>query len=393
VKRIVVSGTPLLVFSGTSDFLRLLLASTDSTYVWTPKLSELHDFKRLVSYLILVFCRHGVAPLLSTVYSLAIGYLVRYIKIPDSKLIIVHPQSIGYTTLFKISKRNKIFASYLVDSSWFCIKSYNHIEGELIPCMRCISDVRSSCKYGCSCMWGNNIQDHYDYTCSLKAGEYGYVVVQSQTQADLFYKSGYRADLIRVIPMISESTIIECMIPSRNNSLEAAEKILNNGAYTYQVIYHANLNSAKGFDYTLAIASLNTNILFVIPTENTTDISRSIPNNVIFLPCTWSTGLRDFCKVASAILVPSLWSVPVESSLLKSMTSGSPVISLKFESYDPSTDLCSINYFFPEELLKTDSIYTLLSNGRLKKPSQSEIIEYSLKAVLRISRIFGAVAN
>jgi len=43
------------------------------------------------------------------------------------------------------------------------------------------------------------------------------------------------------------------------------------------------------------------------------------PDNVHFVATTWNSGLKDAVEASRCVLVPSLWSAPVEGALIKSL--------------------------------------------------------------------------
>ena len=55
------------------------------------------------------------------------------------RMILLHPQNLGYRLALRlIESRRQPCLLYLLDSSFFCIVSYNHLRGENGSCLRCI---------------------------------------------------------------------------------------------------------------------------------------------------------------------------------------------------------------------------------------------------------------
>ena len=63
------------------------------------------------------------------------NFKILFIK--NTKIIIIHPQTIGYDLFFRLLKYNRIFL-YVMDNSFFCVRSYNvHpiLENECLQCI------------------------------------------------------------------------------------------------------------------------------------------------------------------------------------------------------------------------------------------------------------------
>ncbi len=60
------------------------------------------------------------------------------------RLTVFHPQMLGISQVFELMARRgaagRITHLYLLDSFFFCIRSYNHLDHETAPCQRCIGD-------------------------------------------------------------------------------------------------------------------------------------------------------------------------------------------------------------------------------------------------------------
>jgi len=58
---------------------------------------------------------------------------------PDP-LVLIHPQTSDSKELSRSSKKGKKPTwLYLMDSSFFCVRSYNHVPGERKACLRCLT--------------------------------------------------------------------------------------------------------------------------------------------------------------------------------------------------------------------------------------------------------------
>src|ERR1700748_584474 len=63
-------------------------------------------------------------------------------------VVLFHPPLLGLNaTLALIEKRTAAGRTthlYLLDSFFFCLRSYNHLDDEAIACLRCVSDARGA---------------------------------------------------------------------------------------------------------------------------------------------------------------------------------------------------------------------------------------------------------
>ncbi len=52
----------------------------------------------------------------------------------------------------------------------------------------------------------------------------------------------------------------------------------------------------------------------------------SAPRNCSFITCTWESGLREEMAKSRFVIVPSLWSAPIEGALVKSIACAKAVL-------------------------------------------------------------------
>jgi CDP-paratose 2-epimerase len=67
-------------------------------------------------------------------------YLLLFV-IKNKEIIIIHPQTIGWKLTLRLIKRNKI-KWYLIDNSFFCLKSYNY-RSKVGECLDCIDSAEN----------------------------------------------------------------------------------------------------------------------------------------------------------------------------------------------------------------------------------------------------------
>ena len=78
-------------------------------------------------------------------------FYLKVIVIKDSKILLLHPQTIGFKLFFKINKRNKIYY-YIMDNSFFCVRSYNVHPVLGNECLQCFGVQKPQLKCEASAM-------------------------------------------------------------------------------------------------------------------------------------------------------------------------------------------------------------------------------------------------
>ena len=63
---------------------------------------------------------------------------IRMLAMYNNKIILIYPQYFNSYILTVLTRNNDV-ALYVMDNSFFCIKSYNYLDGE--ECMRCVEGV------------------------------------------------------------------------------------------------------------------------------------------------------------------------------------------------------------------------------------------------------------
>ncbi|MDB4625963.1 hypothetical protein OAE01_02025 [Akkermansiaceae bacterium] len=66
-------------------------------------------------------------------------------RINDSEVILIYPQGIGLKNFKKLMINNKVIKIYIMDNSFFCMKSYNYINGECLKCIDNFENYDASC--------------------------------------------------------------------------------------------------------------------------------------------------------------------------------------------------------------------------------------------------------
>lgn len=101
----------------------------------------------------------------------------------------------------------------------------------------------------------------------------------------------------------------------------------------YDVVFHGSSVYAKGIDYFVNLSLNLVEYRFFIPDSKSNVekyLGRKIDSsNMTFKACDWESGLRDIVSNAKLVLVPSLWSAPIEGALVKSILFNGSVAVVK----------------------------------------------------------------
>ena len=228
-------------------------------------------------------------------------------------ILILHPQSIGYKTFMRLVRTNTVYF-YVMDSSFFCMMSYNYNNLNGSECLRCISNPRNS--FSECYFWPKLIRKKVaiNYLEELMLYSKGIVfLAQTHSQEKLLVEHfGDKIDC-RVVGMEPVDL-----------SLADIQSIgLTDITRDYDLVYHGSIHPAKGIIYFLQISLLLPKFKIFIPMSLNaassifSDCMRL--NNVTFQDCTWETGLEDAVRKAKLVVNPSLWSAPIEGAFLKSL--------------------------------------------------------------------------
>lgn len=297
-------------------------------------------------------------------WSLSLLFVLR-----GRKVILLHPQNLGYgLTLRLIASLKSPPLVYLLDSSFFCISSYNHVSGEGRSCIRCIEvgcdELRMrGCKPFPRRDWAA-----IDYVQKLqtlvKAGDVK-IAAQNERQAQL---AKIQFEIAEPPPVIGLWT---------NDWNELFDQKPWNGeksdSYEWDVLFHGHYLDAKGACWTLELANKCPGLKFFFPFERPKNVLAI--DNCTFASCTWETGLKEKMKQARFVIVPSLWSAPIEGALVKSLLCADAVAVVQ----NPT----SFSDELPEEIVlklsaEPEAASKLLNDAVLNKwrPDRSVMIDW-----------------
>ena len=252
----------------------------------------------------------------------------------NAKILIIHPQTVGFYIIFKIAKKNKLYL-YLMDNSFFCIRSYNINPNDNNECLQCIGNPTKAHR---ECTPWPVQHDRDDAIVNLRKlmdlSKDIIFLVQNKLQEKLVKKHFGEVETIVVGLKIIEFK------DGNLNYLEKKEKSSN------KIVYHGATHYAKGVEYFINLAIQTPELEFIIPDAKEVVekyIGKKIDSdNIIFIPCTWETGLKKLVSDAAIVINPSLWSAPIEGALLKSIVFNGAVATVKTQ-YGYESEICE-NY-------------------------------------------------
>lgn len=248
--------------------------------------------------------------------------LLPFIKL--DKLIVYHPQTLGYWFSSYLIKNASSIFYFVLDSSIFCIKSYNHRNN--IVCTHCIDKISPFAD--CNFFPRNNsikrFMQHRE-VINLELHKIEFVV-----QTD-----GYKNIVKSVFGQTARIRLLKMKFPSiKRNNFQSSEK-------KYDFVFHGNNLDAKGSSYALNMAKSFSCNKFFFPFH-----IDSKKKNIVSKPLSWDKGLKQVISKSKISLCPSIWSAPVEGAIIKTMLLKVPV-AIHVNEYSASNTLFPKDSFIP----------------------------------------------
>ena len=229
---------------------------------------------------------------------------------------------IGIGSFLRLVRNNNVFL-YVMDSSFFCMMSYNHNKEEGTECLRCISNPRNSLP-GCYSWPAFHSKKTAVSFLEEFQGFSDRIVFLAQTKSQIrllkkHFGTKTRCHLVGMSPFDLEA---ESMKGSK-----LAPKVRK-----YDIVYHGSTHPAKGVLFFLMY-----HFYYLIRKFSSLfhlGCKQYFPNcerltNVTFFDCTWETGLKEIVGAAGIVVNPSLWSAPIEGAFLKSVAFNGNVAVVK----------------------------------------------------------------
>jgi hypothetical protein len=258
-----------------------------------------------------------------------IFFYLKIFFIKNKKILIIHPQTIGYESFFRLLKYNKVFL-YVMDNSFFCVRSYNvHplLKNECLQCIDKLTPHPECVPCPVSMSQAKNIK-HLKH---LKNNYHNIVFLSQNKNQSTLLKLHFGSSVkVRVIGMDTNETKKE-----KTRQLSSITK--------YDIVFHGKPLIAKGILYFIKLAIILPELTFFVPDtkENIKLVfNGDIPSNIFFKDITWETGLLEEVEHAKLVINPSLWSAPVEGALVKSAAFNKNVATVKSKyGYENETSM------------------------------------------------------
>lgn len=306
------------------------------------------------------------------------------------KVVIFHPQMLGLTDTTELLARRKakglVTHLYLLDSFFFCRRSYNHIDTEISPCMRCIgvNNMDAADRMGCV-PWPKSedtaitlIKALHEY---VSAGDV-HLYAQTQTQAAIARQHFGSTALIEVVGLW-------CADWAEHFETFFDHGVSEGNSGPFDVVYHGSRDMAKGLGWILAVAAQTPHLSYLVPLDRG-PANFSGPANVTIQPMRWDEGLFEAIKGAALTVIPSLWSAPCEGALVKSIVTARATAVVKNESAFASEIPKDVCLTLPPDPIKAAATLStaVQGNWRPDKTSQdSWAQEFRLHGKELITRI------
>lgn len=226
----------------------------------------------------------------------------------DSKIIFAWPQKIGYDIILKAIKHNKVIL-YIMDNSFFCIRSYNTNPTTNKECLDCLGSIKP-----------HKLCSSFPKKYSKKKNvQYLELLKNSSDQIIFYSQNKLQKSLLK--KHFGNKTIIK--VVGMNIELKKSAEIFKHKYPVYDIVFHGRSLISKGLIYIIKLAEYLPNQTFLIPDskENVLkvlDKKNTLSNNIIFKKMNWENGLKEAVISAQLVINPSMWSAPIEGALVKS---------------------------------------------------------------------------
>jgi hypothetical protein len=243
----------------------------------------------------------------------------RCLFIFNSDIIYIHPQTAGFAKLIYLTFFNRV-SLYTMDSSFFCILSYNTYPNAPAECLNCLSEINPLSCCQLSGLFASPLRVFFLRILKLRSHTITFLAQNALQQKLLQAHFGNEVkSLIIGMPAESRAYVNQLNIPT---SFSRA----------YDLVFHGASKIPKGIIFFIEISILMPDYSFLIPDSlsNVMKIfSDQLPPNLHCNPMTWETGLREHVYLAKVVVNPSIWSAPIEGALVKSAAFNKNVATIK----------------------------------------------------------------
>jgi hypothetical protein len=279
--------------------------------------------------------------------------------------LLLHPQTLGFSQVTELIKKRRTRTSILLlDSSFFCVSSYNHVQGENSPCLRCIGGKFDEASVHKCKPFPVKDNRAIDYIASLyrevRSGKVR-LLAQNEIQADIVVKHFGCAARPAIVGVwtgdLDDAFTSGNRIDENNRTFKKCPEMGN-----WDVVFHGYDVPAKGVKWLEELARQMPNRRFLFPFRR--GIRRRKTSNCFFVRMQWESGLREAVRQARCTVVPSLWSAPIEGALIKSIAAGKRVAIVSNDT--------SFGSELPKGLILTLSSDPKMAAAELERTLQTE---------------------
>ena len=270
-------------------------------------------------------------------------------------LVVMHPQTLGYGFVARIVDSRAFTWFYVMDASVFCVRSYNYLPNATEPCFKCLSGpAAEAAANGCLDSVSDGAGAAHFISHLRGAASRGAVgfFAQNDLQVRLL-RENFGADTpVHLVGLWASDWDRALDSTSRSSAFDSSAP----------VVFHGSEHPAKGSHWAFQVAGHCPKISFLFPFAR--PLSITTPPNCIFRPMTWETGLEAAVRAAPLVLVPSLWSAPVEGALIKSIAAGRAVAVVDNESaFSHELPMGLVSRLPPDPLTAAAEIRGLVASG------------------------------
>ena len=295
-------------------------------------------------------------------------------------VVILHFQEIGIQWCAKfLELRREPTWIYILDASFFCIRSYNHLPGETTECLRCKGgNFTQAVAHGCKPF---PIADRGSLDFLRKLQAYvscGHVrlLAQNENHAKLMRSHFGSAAIVRTVGLWTFDMSDVSESPEIPNGPEV------------DVVFHADAKDAKGFSWAIHLAALLSDLKFLFPCSRPSGCDA--PANCIFIEMRWESGLRSAVRRARVTLVPSIWSAPIESALVKSISNAPRVATIMIETgYSAELHEKLVCHLDPDPILAAPQLLNYLK----KDPTSRLEVDTWFAGLRTCARLVECISN
>lgn len=231
-------------------------------------------------------------------------------------LVLIQPLALGAAWCEKLIESRRLPTwLYAMDSSFFCLRSYNHIDAEHAACTRCLGGrFQWAAQLGCrpwpvvEASTGRFLERLRNW---IAAGQVR-CLVQNERQAVLIQSHCGGTAIVQVVGLWSADRDATAVRPATRRPEPGRQP---------RIVFHGVSLASQGALWAIEVARQCPQMTFLFPFQSRQLKLKggALPDNVRFVSLTWETGLADEVAAADVVLVPSLWSATMEGALLQSI--------------------------------------------------------------------------